>query len=104
MLYSDRVFQGDRIVLDGNAYKRCKFLECQLVFSGEAGVDFDDCLFRKCNWVFKGAATTLSFLGALDRGTRAGSDYDLFGALINAIRQGVVSNVSNAPEPALATR
>lgn len=91
MTFVDTVFQNELIFVDGNAYRGCKFLECHLSFGGTAAVDFDDCLFRQCNWNFEGAAlTTLGFLSALARGARKDSDFDLFDELVAALRHGLV--------------
>jgi hypothetical protein len=94
MLYEHKVFEDESIELDGNSYRDCKFIGCRLVFFGTAGVDFDDCLFRECNWTFQGyAAITLGLLAAFYRGARPGSDGNLLDELVEAIKEGKISAV-----------
>ena len=91
MEYTDRVFEDQSIFLDGNIYRRCKFLECHLTYEGTTGVVIDDCLFRRCTWHFAGpAATTLEFLSAFYHGTAEGSEYNLLDDLVDAIKQGTI--------------
>jgi hypothetical protein len=99
MEFRSQVFEQQPVELDGNSYVDCKFLECTLTFSGVAGVSFDGCLFRRCRWNFEGAAaTTLSFLNALNAGIRDGSGSSVFDALVDAIKDGHIVGAQRSPE------
>ena len=40
---SDKEFNGERIVLDGKSFTRCRFLSCALVFEGTDIFMLSDC-------------------------------------------------------------
>jgi hypothetical protein len=61
-----RTFENVTLIIDNSIYEACKFVRCNLVYNGFAGVGFDNCLFTDCTWQFHGpAANVLAFLGAL---------------------------------------
>jgi hypothetical protein len=94
MRYEHEVFENRYIELDGNSYRDCKFLGCQLIFFGTAGVDLYDCLFRECHWSFQGnAGITLGFLAALYQGASPGSDRNLLDELVDAIKTGKLGQI-----------
>jgi len=60
-----KAHSGERIILDGTAFKDCKFNKCELVFGASGGVTLDHCTFTDCSWTFMDAAErTLGFLTA----------------------------------------
>lgn len=53
----DETFTGETIVLDGKAYKECAFVQCTLVFRGEAPFTMTgNMVDATCRWQFEGAA------------------------------------------------
>ncbi|WP_406695504.1 hypothetical protein V5E97_31255 [Singulisphaera sp. Ch08] len=53
----DETFTGETIVLDGKIYKECAFVECILVFRGEAPFTMTGNMVDvTCRWRFEGAA------------------------------------------------
>jgi len=51
----DREFSGATVRLDGYEFKRCRFVDSQLVLSGEQDFAMDDCSFDRCRFKFEGA-------------------------------------------------
>lgn len=69
MRFSGKPFSGERIELDGNEYRNCKFTNCKIVYSGGEIPTLENNDFTSCVWLFEGAASrTLSFLTALHKG------------------------------------
>jgi hypothetical protein len=60
----DQTFVGANVQADGGvAYTRCKFVNCTLIFTGVAPIQFDTCTLENCRWAFAGpAANTINFL------------------------------------------
>ena len=55
---------GRRVVLDGNRYVDCLFIDCQLVYRGGACTFQSKC--RSCSWFFEGPArNTIGILRTL---------------------------------------
>ncbi len=50
----DKTITSQRVLLDGNEYLNCLFIDCELIYRGGA------CTFqsntRRCSWFFEGAA------------------------------------------------
>ncbi|MDQ3692097.1 MAG: hypothetical protein M3464_00515 [Chloroflexota bacterium] len=64
-----QTFDNQTIEVDGQAYEKCQFIECRIIFRGIEGVSFDECTFTRCDWRFSGPArNTLSYLSAIYRG------------------------------------
>jgi len=56
-------FNHETVLLDGQAFSRCAFQACRLVYSGGEPPTFDDCRFDACEWKLEGAAAqTLTHL------------------------------------------
>jgi hypothetical protein len=64
-LYTDCTFQGRRVVISGQRFERCTFVNCELVFDGKP-TQLISCNISGCNWAFEGAAgETLGFVSAM---------------------------------------
>ena len=69
----DKVFRDEKVFLDGNAYRGCKFIGCALVYNGGKPPTMVDCLFDNVKWEFDGAAgRTIQFMSALYHGMDQG--------------------------------
>jgi hypothetical protein len=54
------------VVLDGNAFIGCHFVDCTLVYGGGTPPTLVGGSFLRCSWVFEGpAANTLAFMRGL---------------------------------------
>jgi hypothetical protein len=63
MRFTGREFVGRRLEIDGNIYDRCKFRDCDLLFSAKDPIHLVDCTFKDCRLHFEGPAElTLSAL------------------------------------------
>ena len=77
-LVEGQTITGRRVVVDGNQYVNCLFIECQLIYRGGA------CKFqstvRRCSWFFEGPAQNtiriLRELGILDEAPHQPLDPD----------------------------
>ena len=59
-------YHHETIALDGEAFSRCEFRACRLVYAGGQPTRFDDCKFDACEWKLQGAAAdTLAQLRAM---------------------------------------
>lgn len=71
-LVEGQTITGRRVVVDGNQYVNCLFIDCELVYRG------GECKFqsttRRCSWFFEGPARNtiriLQELGILDEAPR----------------------------------
>ena len=62
----DQAFNGVSVNIDGNAYQRCQFSNCTLVYSGGELPPMEHCSLENCRWQFADAASrTIQFLSAL---------------------------------------
>ncbi|SIO60095.1 hypothetical protein SAMN05444166_6265 [Singulisphaera sp. GP187] len=53
----DETFTGETVVLDGKVYRECAFVQCILVFRGEAPFTLTgNMVDATCRWRFEGAA------------------------------------------------
>lgn len=66
VLMQNRVFEGERVVIDNHQYHRCSFRRCTLVYAG-GPFGFSECEFdADCEPALTGAAIrTAAFLGIL---------------------------------------
>lgn len=86
----DRVFKHSPVVVEGIRFVRCKFIECQIVYTAKDDVSFEDCNFVECNWTFDGPAEeTLIFLSELYRGLGT-QGRELVESVFQSIRTGTV--------------
>lgn len=68
MKFENRVFNKESIALSGNEYHHCKFIECDMQFSGIGNVALTHNEFNSCRWTFIGPASeTISFMKAMYR-------------------------------------
>ncbi|GAB3103187.1 hypothetical protein G8770_20015 [Aestuariicella hydrocarbonica] len=75
MLYSERTFDGERVVLHGNFYRDCTFKNCELVYDGDPSPTFHNNQFVDSVFVFTGPALrTLYFLGNMYRAGEGGQE------------------------------
>jgi hypothetical protein len=62
----EQTFNGETVNVDGNAFHRCQFVNCTVVYSGGEIPSMENCSLNGCRWQFADAAQrTLQFLGAL---------------------------------------
>ena len=62
----EQAFNGVSVNIDGNAYQRCQFSNCTLVYSGGELPQIEHCSLTDCRWQFADAATrTIQFMSAL---------------------------------------
>lgn len=68
MLYTrrDETITKTSLIVDGERFVRCTFVDCQLIYEARIAADFDDCTFHDCTWTFGGAAEhTITYLATL---------------------------------------
>jgi hypothetical protein len=87
---ADKEFKRTSIIVEGIHFLRCKFIECQIIYSAKDDVAFEDCNFVECNWTFDGPAEeTLIFLSELYNGLGE-QGRDLVESVFQSIRTGTV--------------
>ena len=59
--FSNCVYQGTTVVLDGSEYRQCKFLNCRVVVT-RGNFSLHDCEFDGCNFEFGGEAENIKAL------------------------------------------
>lgn len=59
--YNDRRFQNETIALDGNAFNRCRFEDCSIVYAG-GDYSLNECTFGVVVWEFEGPANNTVLL------------------------------------------
>jgi hypothetical protein len=67
MDFHDQTFNGQDILLDGNSYRNCRFIDCRMIYEGTGPMEFggNDCT-ENTQWVFGGpAAQFKEFLSVL---------------------------------------
>ena len=58
-----RTYKNERVEIDGTKFVRCKFENCEMVYSATGAFDVYDCDIGVCTWVFEGGANlTMQFL------------------------------------------
>lgn len=61
-----KTFTDQKVVLDGEAFERCTFTRCRLVYRGTGPAGLEGSTFDRCGYEFHGpAANTIHFLRAL---------------------------------------
>ena len=81
-----KVYNRDRIALDGQQFIGDRFELCELVYSGGEPPTMVNCTFHRVEWIFDGAASnTIAFLGALYSGMGQGGK-DLVERTFDSIR------------------
>lgn len=63
--YNDRTFQNEMLTLDGSAFYRCRFVDCQLLYGG-GELLLQECSLENCAVRFYGPAQrTVNILPSL---------------------------------------
>lgn len=73
-----RTYEKKTVLLDGNEYTDCTFIDCRLVYSGSGKVGLSGCRLVNSTFHFEGAAgNAMAFLNALagDPGLRGALPY-----------------------------
>lgn len=99
---SNQTFIQRDILIDGREFFNVQFIQCRIVFRGTGSVQFDNCVFTECEWVFDGPAeNTLRFLAALatDLGEEART---MVMNMLNSIVNGQNDNVLRETRPPVA--
>jgi hypothetical protein len=101
MIANKRFFRED-VLVDGQKFYNSQFTECRIVFRATAPVQFDQCVFTQCEWVFDGPAENMLFyLAAL--ATSLGPDaQEMVINLLNGIASGELNKVMRKTEPPVA--
>jgi len=87
---ADKEFKRTSINVEGIHFLRCKFIECQIIYSARDDVAFEDCSFIECSWTFDGPAEeTLVFLSELYNGLGQ-QGRELVESVFQSIRTGTV--------------
>ncbi len=61
--FKDLTRENERVVLDGNTFVNCTFLNCQMVYQGGEQPRLQHCQFTRCSWHLEEAAQrTVRFL------------------------------------------
>ncbi|MGH2614345.1 MAG: hypothetical protein ACRDJC_03835 [Thermomicrobiales bacterium] len=99
---ANQKFLRQDILIDGREFFNCEFIQCRIVFRGTGPVQFEQCVFTECQWVFDGPAeNTLFFLSALatDLGPEAAAMVE---NMLNGIATGQIEKVLTQTRPAVA--
>ncbi len=66
---ANRTYGMQRLPIDGTRFRACVFTHTKLIFTASDRVEFVDCTFNECDWVFEGSALiTLQLLSGLYKG------------------------------------
>ena len=85
-LHEGAAFSNETVVLDGNDYRNCTFVDCVIVFRGTAAVSLNGVTTNNCRWTFEGAAgLTVKFMTALYQGGFS----EMIEMTIDNIRRGI---------------
>src|SRR5215204_5243773 len=101
MIANQKFFKQD-VLIDGQKFFNCEFIQSRIVFRATAPVQFDQCVFTECQWVFDGPAeNTLRFLSALanDLGPEANA---MVINMLNGIVSGQIDRVLFETKPPVA--
>jgi hypothetical protein len=92
-----QTFVGANVQIDGgSAYVNCKFVNCNLVFTGIGTVQVQNSIFENCPLTFAGpAANTISFLTSM----YASGSEQMVEEVFRAIRTGAVKKPVPVPTP-----
>ena len=67
--FENSTFENVKVYVDDNEYKGCKFIQCNIVFTGTGALSLVENTFTDCRFSFEGpAARTLEFMTALYTG------------------------------------
>jgi transcriptional regulator of NAD metabolism len=89
---TDREFRRTSIIVEDIHFLRCKFIECQIIYTAKDDVAFEDCNFVECSWTFDGPAEeTLIFLSELYNGLGQ-QGRELVESVFESIRSGTVKH------------
>lgn len=67
--YSNQTFKNQAVILDGNRYTLCKFINATLIYQGGELPQFDRCTFQGVTIELRGAAyQTIKYMNGLYRG------------------------------------
>jgi hypothetical protein len=96
----DQTFLGANVQLDGGvSYVRCRFVNCNLVYTGVGPIHAENSSFENCRWSFAGpAGNTFNFLKAL----YASGQREMIEQLFREIRSGSPDSQAN-PNPTKST-
>jgi hypothetical protein len=96
-----KYFRED-VLVDGQKFTNCLFVESRIIYRATAPVQFDQCTFTTCEWVFGGPAENMLFyLAAL--ATNLGEDArTMVLNLLNGIASGQLDNVMTQSHPPVA--
>lgn len=94
--YQRQQFSDKEIVVDGNRYESCSFINCRLIYSGGIKPDFVRCSFRQSNIQLDGAAyNTAQYMQSLyGLGLTVGAE-----KILNDIQGGKVRTLSRPKAP-----
>ena len=96
-------FADRRVELDGETFENCRFVRCEVVYSGGPLMSLIGCRFEGCAFVMEGAAKqTLAFLNVVYHG------FGSFGLrmvedIFNQIRTNRSPSVASSPEGSMAS-
>jgi hypothetical protein len=101
-MIANKNFIKQDVLIDGQKFFNCKFIQSRIVFRATAPVQFDQCVFTECEWVFGGPAeNTLRFLSALatDLGEEAAI---MVRNMLDGIATGQIDKVLTESRPPVA--
>jgi len=94
MRFEGSVFTTGSVTLDGSTFLRCKFENVELVYSGTAPVELQECSLTGVRWAFTGPALlTLRLLSSLYRSNDSGQS--VAEDMIEQIKTGNFRNTPN---------
>jgi hypothetical protein len=101
MIANQKFFKQD-VLIDGQKFFNCQFIQSRIVFRATAPVQFDKCVFTECEWVFDGPAeNTLRFMSAL--ATSLGDEArTMVINMLNGIVSGQIDQVLRETRPPVA--
>jgi hypothetical protein len=101
-MIANRTFFREDVLVDGQHFRNCQFTESRIVFRATAPVEFEECVFTQCEWVFDGPAEHMLFyLSAL--ATSLGVDArEMVVNLLNGIASGQLDDVMRKTKPPVA--
>jgi hypothetical protein len=100
-MISNKTFTKRDVLIDGQKFYNCRFIQSRIIFRGTKPVQFDKCVFTECEWVYDGPAeNTLRYLSALanDLGPEA---REMVINVLNGIVSGQIEKVLVETRPAV---
>ncbi len=93
--FNEKKFIKQTVILDGNAFDKCEFQGCTLVYNGISDVRLNGSTLNDCQWTFDGpAARTLQFMQALYQS--GGGGRDLMAETFRRFAAGAAANGNTA--------